>query len=367
MAMRMPPPTLLTFRRTGRLLALAVLGVLGCSHTEPFGTSPNEADAPFVPGVPARLTYNTDADRSPAWLPDGSAFLYSLRSPESQSEADRCLGWMGAAGGTLTRVVCERSATRDGRTDVFDWPALSPGNRIAYLHTEAPSPGASVSSAGIYVGTADAPLAATAARTLPFTVADRTYSGVWQLGWVDEARLVMIGTRRVAVTPCDTCDPVLVDVGRDALELDLDTGAARTLPGTEHATSVVPLSPNAVLFTLAGDSRIHRLQLADNATTVVYDFGPLGVARDLSVAGSLVTAVVGGQVFVVDDPTHGPVQLDDGGDIYVVDLDTGAAQSLALVDRWFRHPALSPAGDRIVAEGMPGADGGGIDLWLFGR
>lgn len=57
------------------------------------------------------------------------------------------------------------------------------------------------------------------------------------------------------------------------------------------------------------------------------------------------------------------IQIDTlGGDIHVVDLVAGTAVSLAVPQVSFRHPALSPAGDRVVAESKRA---GSWDLWLF--
>jgi hypothetical protein len=53
------------------------------------------------------------------------------------------------------------------------------------------------------------------------------------------------------------------------------------------------------------------------------------------------------------DPLLGPVQWDSGGIIHVVDLATDTDAPLAPGDQLYRRPALSPAGDRVAAEGHP--------------
>jgi hypothetical protein len=63
------------------------------------------------------------------------------------------------------------------------------------------------------------------------------------------------------------------------------------------------------------------------------------------------TAIVGGRVMFSVDPVLGPIQSDDGGVIHVVDLASGADAALDAGARLFRRPQLSPAGDRLVAEG----------------
>jgi hypothetical protein len=69
--------------------------------------------------------------------------------------------------------------------------------------------------------------------------------------------------------------------------------------------------------------------------------------------GGRLAAVVGGRVAYSVDPQLGPVQWDSGGVIHVVDLPTDADVALAPGARLFRRPALSPAGDQLVAEGYP--------------
>ena len=56
---------------------------------------------------------------------------------------------------------------------------------------------------------------------------------------------------------------------------------------------------------------------------------------------------------MLTDPTFGEAQRDSGGVIHVVDLASG--DDVALQDDLllFRHPVLSPTGDRVVAEGYP--------------
>jgi hypothetical protein len=85
--------------------------------------------------------------------------------------------------------------------------------------------------------------------------------------------------------------------------------------------------------------------------------------------------VVGGRVSFAIDPLIGPTQRDSGGVVHVVDLDTGVDLALEDEARFYRHPALSPNGAQIVAEGYPiitspGAPdttvGKSPDLYLFG-
>jgi hypothetical protein len=135
-----------------------------------------------------------------------------------------------------------------------------------------------------------------------------------------------------------------------------------------------------VYYTLAGDSRVYRQLLSTGAVVQVHDFGPAGIARDVHVVGTQLTAVVGGRVHFMDDPTRGPTQWDSGGVVHVVDLNDGSEVILDSPPQpsLFRRPRLSPSGTAIVVEAYPVSltpgpggtlnptVGGSGDLFLYG-
>ena len=87
--------------------------------------------------------------------------------------------------------------------------------------------------------------------------------------------------------------------------------------------------------------------------SIAHDFGAAGIAREVHVAGGRMTAVVGGRVNVVPDAALGQIQWDSGGFVHVVDLASGADETLDDEPHLFRRPVLAPSGDRVVAEGYP--------------
>jgi hypothetical protein len=147
------------------------------------------------------------------------------------------------------------------------------------------------------------------------------------------------------------------------------------IPGTTNASGVTPGSgEDEVYYTIAGDTRVYRQQLSTGQNSIVYDFGAQGVARDVHVVGTRMTAIVGGRVHFVDDPSLGPTQWDSGGIIHVVGLEDGSDVALDDPAGLFRRPQLSPDASRIIAERFQvdlteqGAfvhDNG--DLYLFGQ
>lgn len=147
--------------------------------------------------------------------------------------------------------------------------------------------------------------------------------------------------------------------GLEVVEADL-RGAQPTVsavPNTTGASSAALSDTRDTLYyTLINDSRVYRLALATAQLSVAHDFGAQGIARDVTVRGSQLVAVVGGDVEYRDDPDIGPIQPDGGGTLVSVNLETGAEAVLpggpALL---FRRPAFAPAGKpvRLVAEGYP--------------
>jgi hypothetical protein len=362
----LPAPPARRARPAALALALAVTLpaalTVGCGHTEPFATQAPGTSAPFAETEPTQLTYNLQADLSPAWLSAGDAFIYSYVAPE-RTQGDRCLGRLAPTGGTLRDILCP-VARRDS-TLLFDQPAVSAEGRLAFLRASRARFITEDQRREVYVGPDLQPGTAARLRPLPLVgPAGQQYNTIWSLRWLDATRLVFVAAndRSIVVDPAE--DPIKLTVGLDIAIMDASDPAAplQLLDGVTHPTSVAPgESPGLVYYTVAGDTRVFRRVLAEGAATVAHDFGPLGIPRDVHVAGGRLTAVVGGLVRVIDDPSNGRVQDDRAGHLYVVDLATGTEQRLGATrpdvtdSREFplyRHPVLSPDGKRVVAEGL---------------
>jgi hypothetical protein len=169
--------------------------------------------------------------------------------------------------------------------------------------------------------------------------------------------------------------------GLDIVRLDLagSTPVFEVIPGTDNASSVaVTGETNVIYYTLGGDSKVYRRDLASGAVTVFYDFGPGEIARDVAVDGTRLVAVVGGSIlYQFEAPHNGFVQRDEGGDLHFVDVATSAHTVFATDTVLFRHPVFSPDGQRLVVEASPfapihtgpdsdfNATNHRVDLWLF--
>jgi hypothetical protein len=192
---------------------------------------------------------------------------------------------------------------------------------------------------------------------------DTSYDGVTQVRWLDTRTLVYVAERFDYRSACRSCPLDTLRTGLEVLRLDLSgaTPLLRIVPGTMYATSVVAgESADVIYYTLIGETRIHRRVISSGADSVVHAFGA-GIARDVTVVGTRLVAVVGGRVsFTYDSVLGHPLQTDSGGPLYLVDL-AGGGETVLSSSLSFRRPMLSPTGKQLVAQ----ATSASLDLWLF--
>lgn len=341
------------------LLACAVVILLGCSHEEPFETPATGSDAPFLPGTPTRLTYNPGKDLHPAWTADGETFFYAWEQ-SAQPDRDRCLGELPATGGSRLRVICNPNPAAADSADFFDAPSPSPDGRLLYVRATSPRGAPTVSVGSLVLGRLEEPLEGTTLGSVPYTIpGGRTHGGLSTARWADATHLYYVGQavvygRQANGYPFDT-----LVTGLEIVEMVLGGAlpARSVVPGTYGASSVALNDGRDTLYyTLNNDSLVYRRVLASGTVTVAHDFGARGIARDVTVRGNQLVAVVGGEVLYVDDPTLGPLQLDGGGALVSVNLDSGEEADLPTdTPLLFRHPEFAPGTlpARLVAEGVP--------------
>jgi len=338
--------------------ACAQLGVvllaLGCSHTDPFTNPSQSGDQPFDAIPPIRLTFNTGSDRDAAWLPDGSGILYSA-AQSSRSDADVCLALLPPSGGSQRFLHCDVPGGPDLR-DAIESPAPSGDGRLAFLAAISTINGQIPFSQAISVSPSLDPSAGIQVRTFPYTTSDgQVHRTAGQLRWLSPGTLVYLGENLEARTPCQFCPIDTLVAGLAVAILDVSSpGLAPTIvPGTQFATGVSPgESSDLIYFTLGGDTRVFQRSLSIGSTQLIHDFGAEGIARDVQVQAGRLVATVGGRVAFSTDSTLGPMQWDSGGVVHLVDLVGGTDTPLP-GPGLFRRPVLSPAGDRVVAEGYP--------------
>ena len=152
------------------------------------------------------------------------------------------------------------------------------------------------------------------------------------------------------------------------------------VPGTTYASSVALADDSTTIYyTLGGDSLVYRRNLTTGIVDTAHNFGYGRVARDVSVRGTTLAAIVGDSIIWSFEDAHQQwVQRDEGGGVVIVDLTDGSEVEYSLSPlTLFRHPELSPDGTRLVVEAQPfayprlevNADYNALnhraDLWIF--
>ena len=367
--------------RPARFLATG-LALLGCGHGDPFAVRPVGSDSTLSGAVDRRLTFNLGTDITPAWREDGSTIIYAFEDLAHPGR-DLCLAELLPTGGSQRGVMCPAGSSSDSADQLFE-PAVSADGRLLYLREVALEPGEIPISATLLETTDGQQLPSTPLLSYPYTAPDgRLHQGISNLRWAGPGHAVYVAQKVERLAPCARCPEEIVRTGIGLVVLDLSAipPALRVVPNTEDISSVtVSAGGHAVYFTRNNERWIYQLVLANSAYRTAYGFPPGEIARDVQVAGRRLVAVVGGKVSYQDDPVLGPLQRDHGGRLWVVDLETGAANVLVVEGRFFRRPALSPDGTRLVAEAYettitsrPESLGGGADtvvgnvadLWLF--
>jgi hypothetical protein len=333
-----------------RLLPIFLL--LGCGHSEPFTNPDTGTDQPFDPGPPVRLTANPGGDLQPAWTADGSGLLYSVSDP-TRNDRDICLGLIPAGNDRQSELWCD---VPEGfqRSDAVLATGPGPDGRMAFLASATSLTNFNPEHTGLRVAPGPDPNGGAQVLHLPYSRGTGLVNWAGRLRWIQGDRLAYLGqtlkVRQQCHFACTPPDTTITSIGVELL--DLGSGAPVALPGTARATGLATIADGAVvLYTLAGDSRIFRRNLASGAVTVAHDFGAAGIARDLDASGTRIAAVVGGLVSEEDDPDLGPIQFDRGGILHVVDLADHSDTPVPDASRLYRRPALSPGGDVLVAEG----------------
>ena len=334
-------------------LAGCALLVFACSHTDPFSTPPYGVTEPLDPTPPVRLTRNPGPDREGSWLADGSGILYSSQQ-SSRPDHDVCLAELPPTGGSQRRLVCDLAVFGDDTLNAIEYAVQAADGRVAFLKVGNPTNTTSPVVEAVTVAAGLDPRRGVEVVRTPYTVpGEPIHNTVTQLRWLSPTQLMFVGSRRsyrVACMRCSELDTVLTGLKVGVLDVSAPGSPPVLIPGTDFASGVSPgPSPGEIYYTLGGDTRVYGRVLASGEVTVVHDFGPAGIARDVHVLGNRLTAVVGGRVTFAVDTLFGPVQWDSGGVIHVVDLASGTDRLLA-GPGLFRHPSLAPTGARLVAE-----------------
>ena len=338
------------------VVGLTIALTAGCEHSEPFRSEDYGADGPLTPGPIAQLTFSPGQDLTPAWLPDGAAFVFTAERLD-RADRDRCFAFMPAAGGSISRYAC-RTTAADDTINVFE-EATMLGDSIAYVRagTERFLPGLGPDRQDLVVAPTADPNAARVVQRIPFTTAwGATYDMISHVAWLGPGRLAFIGERVTYPRACGGCVADTVRVGLGVVIADI-TGPAPVLTRMPDGDSASSLAVNAggiivIYFTRNGDTRVFRR--AGSQTDTLFDFGAAGVVRDIAVNSGTCAAVVGGAV-------GSATSSDRGGALFLV--EGGVAAQVGDPTLLYRRPAFSPDGNRLIVSAWNSAPS--ADLWLF--
>jgi len=112
------------------LPALTAL-IAACEHPVPYDIASVEPNPPLT-GTLRQVTFNAEAEWSPAWLPDGSGVGFSWMDPVRE-DRDRCIAFMPPEGGRIFEQLCPRAGFEWESLNVASTHGVSPGGRIAVV------------------------------------------------------------------------------------------------------------------------------------------------------------------------------------------------------------------------------------------
>ena len=349
------------------VIALAV-AITACDHPAPFSPGAYAPTGPLGAGNPVLLTYgdsNSESDRA-VWLADGSGFYYT-RSRADRPDRDRCLALMPRDGGAVIRQICDDAPAAADSLNTYESPAIAPDGGLAMYETSTllGVPREFPDFRALALTRLDQPSSIRVLQIIPyFSPASNPINAISNLHWESPSTLLYLG-ERIVIEACQGCVTDFVRTGQEIDRIDLGgtTPVVSALPGTDQASSFTLVGGDSLYFTLNGDPNVYRRILPAGADSVIHAFG--GIARDVSVAGGRLAAVVGGAVsYAYDSNQSAFVQVDHGGAVHLLTLVTGA-DTVVSDTLLMRRPALDVSGTRLVAEAHAGTNGVRTALWLW--
>lgn len=330
------------------VLVLAV-GLAACTHGEPFASGTAQSPrGPFNNTRPLRLTYNLGLDGWPSWSPNGGQVYYSAQ--QAAPDYDRCIVAVPAGGGGGADLRCPPRVP-DGLTEEFNQP-VSDGNRMVWLRAAVPTSQLQQYRWSLWSAGLNPPTAPVKVLDFPYDApSGHPHDLPRFMQWLKPGVLLYLGSEVGGCCRTDT-----LQFGEHVVLLDLSgpTPIRTFVPGTERASAVSGSEDGGTIYyTFYGDSLVYAQVLAGGSVSVLHNFGFGRVARDPTVSGNRLAAVLDGMPQVRDVVPFGLSQVDFGGDLFVVNLTTGEETRLVDLEHWYKHPRFAPGGGRLVAEGYP--------------
>ena len=327
-----------------------ILLLAGCKHGEPTVAATGGLDQPFQVGDPLRLTYSDGFDGDASLSTASGRIIYAFdRDLTPLGLPKGCVGDLPLSGGSRGWEICDASAQRQDTSTSSRWPALRADGMVAFVRQRWSPYGLSPYYSDLALQQTGVGRTPTQVIPIPyFSVSSgRSHQGISQLQWLDHDHLVWLGLGviRSLNDNVESGYEIVIDDPADSL------AGLSVVPGTNYASSVaVGGNSDTLYYTLGGDSLVCRRTLSTGVVDTVYNFGSLGIARDVRVEGGRLIAVVGGSVSFIPHATLGMAQYDSGGPIYSVDLPNGTPTLVTASFDQYRYPALSPDGTVAIAQ-----------------
>jgi len=341
-----------------RWSALSILLMAACTHVEPAGVTAGGLDRPFQAGDPLRLTYSPGFDGDASLSTASGRIVYAFdrdRTPLGLPKG--CVGDLPLSGGSRGWEICDASVQRTDTSTISRWPAIRADGMVAFVRQRWGPYGWAPYFSDLALQKTGVGQAPRKVIPIPYFSAysGRSHQGISHLQWLDHDHLIWLGLGVIRSLNDN------VESGYEIVIEDPADGLAglSVVPGTNYASSVaVGGNSDTLYYTLGGDSLVYRRTRSTGVVDTVFDFGSLGISREVQVKAGRLIAVVGGSVTFVPHAMLGMAQYDNGGPIYAVDLPNGTATLVTQSYDQYRFPTLAADGSTVVAQQFG-------DLWAI--
>ncbi|MEO5798125.1 MAG: hypothetical protein ABIZ70_14695 [Gemmatimonadales bacterium] len=285
-----------------RFLVLAFLAA--CAHTEPPTIADVDQQGPFSTAVRARITFNSDADLTPSWTPDGKGIFYTF-GDKSRADHDRCLAMLPAEGGTRIWTLCDNRPGHADSAEMIASPALSSDGQLLYLVGASRLTDLLPQRVTLFLADTASPLNRRALLTLPSDVGGGLRPNwLTDINWTGPGEFIAMGGNLTVVPGCTGCaltDTVVQPLGVVRGTISGASATMELISGTEGVSSY-SLADNGANIVIARGLTLIKMPRAGGVETVLSTLAP-GVDKridDVSCRGA--ACVIGTYEFVIPPP-----------------------------------------------------------------
>ncbi|HEY2806618.1 MAG TPA: hypothetical protein VGI92_12245 [Gemmatimonadales bacterium] len=319
--------------------------ICACRHNDAYQiVEPPKSIQPLVVASPTRLTYNPLPDTEPSFLPGDSLLIYTAFRGDHDS--DGCLQLLPSSGGQSARSICEPRLPGEDSVFAYQSGAVSTGGLLAYERSAKGPLNRFWTTHALMVRALDGTSPPRLITMLPAVGLIPEHSGATRIAWLDDHRFVYRADDYQNLF-CFGCIPWDSSAGLfvNLVDVSTDPATITPVPGTTSATDVAVQDADAILVTLAGDTRVYRIVLSTGAVSVFWDFTP-GIPISVAVAGNRLVAST--DSFLMIDLPGGPPVTIDTVQWANLRLSADGKRLVALRRRNVQHCCVSPGSDLFL-------------------